>query len=122
MNIKVGFIGNAQKEYEELVKIVEHQKQKGIKKSIEQQLLRSIIEKSKLIVAGINNRRPYGEKIQAKDIPKQLAYVNHLWKVRLTQYWRMLYTIDSQNRPEILAIIIEILDHDRYNKLFKRKG
>ena len=120
MIVKVGFIGNARKGYENLLKMIEHQKKKGIKNSEEQQLLKSIKQKANLIKEGIEKGRPYGEKIQSKDIPRKLMYVNHIWKVKLTGFWRMLYTIDSQNRPEVLAIILEIMDHNSYNKLFKR--
>ncbi len=110
-----------QEEYKELLKETEKQKKEGIQNSEEQQLLKSISQKSELIKQGIENRNPYGEKIQQKDTPKQLSFVGPLWKVKLTGFWRMLYTIDSSNRPEIVAFILEILDHNKYNKLFHRK-
>ncbi len=121
MSASIHFLGNAEKEYEQLIKIVEQQKKKEIKKSIEQQLIKSIKDKSELIKNGIENRKFYGEKIQYKDIPKQLECFGHLWKVKLTGYWRMIYTVDNKNMPEVVAFILEVVDHNKYNKLFKRK-
>lgn len=120
IKVNIGFIGLAKGEYERLIGIIKIQKNKGIHNSEEQQLLKSIKRKGELIEEGINKRDIYGEKIHHNEIPKEFSCFGHLWKVRLTGYWRMLYTIDSRNHPEIVAIILDILDHEKYNKRFKK--
>jgi len=119
-NIKIGFIGSGKEVYEKLIKVSDEQKRRGIENSEERQILKSINQKNKLITYGIEINRIYGEKIQQKDIPRELAYLNSIWKVRLVGYWRMLYTIDNRNRPEVVAIILDIMNHNKYNKLFRR--
>ena len=101
-----------------LVREAERQKARGITSSHEQQLLRSIHEKSELIKEGIRKRRIYGEKIKAEEMPRRFLDLNHLWKVRLVGFWRMLYTIDNRNMPEVVAFVLEICEHRKYDKIF----
>ena len=54
----------------------------------------------------------FASPIMAKKFP-----VDNLWKVNLTGYWRMLYTIKGEEL-EIICFILEICDHKDYNKLF----
>ena len=40
-------------------------------------------------------------------------------KVELSGFWRMLYTLtEGETAIEIIAFILDILDHDDYNKKF----
>jgi len=43
--------------------------------------------------------------------------VSNLFRVELTNYWRMIYTLDGNN-IEVIAFILYIFDHPTYNKLF----
>ena len=65
----------------------------------------------------------YGDPIAKKLIPKSLAKlgIKNLYRVELSNYWRMLYTLEG-NRIEILLFVLKIVDHPEYNKLFGYKG
>jgi hypothetical protein len=43
--------------------------------------------------------------------------VTNLWKVNLTGYWRMLYTIKG-DEVEIICYVLDICDHKRYDRIF----
>ena len=43
--------------------------------------------------------------------------VDNLWVADLTGYWRMLYTLKG-SEIEILCFVLEIVDHERYDKIF----
>jgi hypothetical protein len=118
LSVSVGFLGRAQDEFELLVREAERQRARGITSSQEQQLLRSIHEKSELIKEGIRKRRIYGEKIKAEEMPRRFLDLNNLWKVRLVGFWRMLYTIDNRNMPEVVAFVLEICSHKKYDRVF----
>ena len=113
--VKVKLISNAAEEFEKLNKIIGEEKNKGIKKSKNQQLFESIKRTTKLL----KQNPQYGIQIPKKKIPKKLS-VSNLWKVNLIGYWRMIYTI-SGNELEIICFVLEIFDHKKYNKLFGYK-
>ena len=99
-------------EFEELNIIVGEQQAKGMTNSEEMQLLKSIKQKSEILK--INPT--YGDNIPHRLIPKNLG-VSNLFRVELTGYWRMLYTLTG-NQIEVVAFILYIIDHPTYNKLF----
>jgi Txe/YoeB family toxin of Txe-Axe toxin-antitoxin module len=113
--VRVILKGQAKEEYEALSKVVEEQK-KGKANSEEMQLLKSIDKK----VAILKYNPAYGQNIPKNLIPKTLD-VDNLFRVELTHYWRMLYTI-STNEVEIVSFILYILDHPTYNKLLGYRG
>ena len=110
--IRVIIIGDAQEEYKKLNEIVGQQLIEGKQNSEEIQLLNSIKQK----VEFIKTNPFYGHNIQKKLIPKEYNVLN-LWRVELTHFWRMLYTIKG-DQIEIVYFIIEILNHNIYNKRF----
>jgi len=59
----------------------------------------------------------YGVQIPKKLLKKTGLPVTNLWKVNLTGYWRMLYTIVG-DRVEVFCYVLEICDHRRYDRLF----
>ena len=64
-----------------------------------------------------------GMQIPKKQIPKEyiIKYgVTNLWKINLPDYWRMTYTIIG-NELEIISILLEFMDHKRYDKVFGYK-
>ena len=67
----------------------------------------------------------YGEPIKKRLIPKDYVVkygVTNLFWVELPNYWRMLYTLtDGESEIEIIAFILDIIDHERYDKKFGYK-
>ncbi len=109
--IRVILKDQAKEEYEALYRVVEKQMKKGKTNSEEMQLLKSIDKK----VAILKYNPACGQNIPKDLIPKTLD-VDNLFRVELTHYWRMLYTIRT-NEVEIVSFILYILDHPTYNKL-----
>ena len=64
----------------------------------------------------------YGDPIAKKLIPKTLQNlgIQNLYRVELSNYWRMLYTIEG-NKVEIILFVLSIVDHKEYNRLFGYK-
>lgn len=110
--VKVSFIDDAANEWEKLNKTVAEEKSNDIENSENQQLLKSIKQKIELI----KMNPQYGSSVPKKLIPKKFP-VDNLWVVDLIGYWRMLYTLKG-SQIEILCFILEIFDHERYDKLF----
>ena len=113
--VRVVLLGEADSEYKLLNELVGQQIKEGKEHTEEIQLLRSIKQKTELIKANPF----YGDNIEKKKIP-QSYNVQNLWRVELTGYCRMLYTIKG-DQIEIICFVLKILDHDRYNKKFGYK-
>ncbi len=116
MESKVVIVDDALKAFEKINKIAGEQRRKGILNSEEQQLLKSIKAKAELI----KQNPSYGDKIAKKLWPKKLVKkysLTNLWRVELTNYWGMIYTIKG-DKIEIISFILEIINHNDYNKLF----
>jgi hypothetical protein len=110
--VRIILLDQAKEQFEDLNRIIGEQQAKGIKNSDEIQLLKSIKQKSELLK--INPT--YGDNIPKNLIPKTLN-VSNLFRVELTGYWRMLYTLDG-NQIEIVAFILYLVDHPTYDKMF----
>jgi len=64
----------------------------------------------------------YGNPIKKGLIPKSILIlgIKNLYRIELSNYWRMLYTIEG-NKIEILIFVLKIVDHKEYNRLFGYK-
>jgi len=106
-------------EYKELNRIVKEENKKGIKSSEHQTLLRSINR-----VIDLLRDDPFiGNQVPKRQIPGKYILkhdVKNLWRIELSNYWRLIYTI-SGNELEIIDFILDIIDHKRYNKIFGYK-
>ena len=60
-----------------------------------------------------------GIQIPKKLIPKKYQYVENLWKYNLPNAWRLLYTITTPDRVEIISVILDWMEHKKYERLFK---
>lgn len=117
---RVVFLDEADSEYKRLNEIVGRQLIEGKENSGEMQLLRSIKQKVEFIKANPF----YGDNITKALIPKEYFTkynATNLWRVELTNFWRMLYTIKG-DQIEIICFILDIVDHDEYDKRFGYKG
>jgi len=62
-----------------------------------------------------------GIPIPKRLIPKeyiQKYQANNLWKYDLPNGWRMIYTITTPNKIEIISIILEWFNHPEYERRF----
>jgi len=84
----------------------------------EQTFFNAIRKKIELIRANPH----YGNSIPKRLIPKEyrIKYgINNLFRLELPGYWRMLYTImTKENQIEIIAFVLDIIDHKAYDKKF----
>ena len=110
--VKVILKDQAKEEFERLNKIAGEQQVKGIANSEEIQLIKSIKQKVELLK--INP--VYGDEVPRKLIPRTLN-VSNLFRVELTGYWRMLYSLEG-NKIEVVAFVLYLIDHPTYNQLF----
>ena len=114
--VKLIITGDAKEEFEKLNKIVGQEITKGITKSNYQTLLNSIKQK----IEFLKENPQYGIHIPKNKISKEYIKnydANNLWKVNLSGAWRMIYTIRG-SEIEIIALILDIIDHKEYNKKF----
>ena len=64
-----------------------------------------------------------GIKIPKKYWPKEYTKkynINNLWKINLDNYWRMIYTIVG-DEIKLVSIVLEVLDHKKYDRKFGYK-
>jgi len=70
----------------------------------------------------IKNNVFCGRNVKKELIPKSLIQrygFNNLWIYNLPEGWRLLYSITSPDKFEVLAIILDWMSHKDYEKLFK---
>ncbi len=63
----------------------------------------------------------FGRNVKKKLIPKELIKkyeIDNLWIYNLRKDWRLLYTI-TNNEVEVLAIVLDWMNHKDYERLFK---
>ena len=63
----------------------------------------------------------YGEPVPKKQIPAEYVQkygVNNLFWVGLPSFWRMFYTLTANGEVEIIAFVLDIMNHKKYNKKF----
>lgn len=111
--------GDAKSEFEKLNETVGREISKGIKTSDHQTLFNAIKEK----IEFLRENPQYGIHIPKDRIPKEYIReynINNLWKVNLSGAWRLVYTIRG-SEIEIISLILDILDHRKYEKKFGYK-
>lgn len=115
--ISVNFSKEFNEEYLAIKNIVEMEIKKGLLNSKNHQLLTKIDRTVEILKINPD----YGISIPRNLIPKELIKeysINNLRKVNLTNYWRLCYTLKTDS-IEIVSIILNVMDHKKYNKLFK---
>ena len=118
--IKLILSEEATEEYNVLNRIVGEELQRGITSSVNQSIFRSIER-----VKGWLKDNPFaGGQVQKNKIP--LYYLNkydvtNLWRIDLSDYWRLVYTIQS-SEVEIIDFVLNIVDHKKYDKIFGYKS
>ncbi|MBU0627581.1 MAG: hypothetical protein KKC75_00185 [Nanoarchaeota archaeon] len=105
----------------EAEEVYKHLTQQAVNSKTDQSILNAIHKKIELIKLNIH----YGNPIAKGLIPEgyKVKYgANNLFRVELPNFWRMLYTLtDGETEIEIIAFVLDILDHKEYNKKFGYK-
>ncbi|MBI5392618.1 hypothetical protein HZA96_02000 [Candidatus Woesearchaeota archaeon] len=85
----------------------------------EAQILISSIQR---IIGILKDNPQFGDPISKRLIPVSLQQmgIQNLYRCELSNYWRLLYTLEGTN-VEIFTFILSIVDHKEYNKLFGYK-
>lgn len=87
---------------------------KDIDKELYEQIDKATDEISKDIFCGRN--------VIKKWIPKELINkygIDNLWIYNLRSGWRLLYSVTSPDKIQIIAIILDWMNHKDYERLFK---
>ncbi len=113
--VRIILLKEADIEYKKLNELVGQQIKEEKENTEEMQLIRSINQKKEFVKANPF----YGDNIPKHLIPKEYN-VKNLWRVELTGFWRMLYTIKG-DQIEVICFILDILNHKDYNKKFGYK-
>lgn len=117
--VRIVLLGGADEEFRRLNEIVGNQIKFGKENSEEIQLLKSIKQK----IGFIKSNPFYGDPIAKNLIPEEykIKYPStNLFRAELSQFWRMIYTLKG-DEIEIIAFILDIIDHPNYNKKFGYK-
>jgi len=87
----------------------------------EKTILNAVNKKVELIKANPHYGKPIAKKLIPKEYSKKYG-ISNLFHVELPNYWRMLYTLaDGETKIEIIAFILDLLDHKKYDKQFGYK-
>ena len=84
------------------------------------------IQLIKLIEKGIEKLKynyKYGDHVSKEKIPqeyKEKFGVENLWKLNLSSFWRLIYTVRG-DEIEVISIILEVLNHKEYDRKFNYK-
>ena len=101
--------------------VYNHLKGEASRSKLERTILNAITNKIEIIKSNPH----YGDPIAKSFIPKEYIdkyKISNLFRVELPNYWRMLYSlIDGETKIEIIAFVIDIIDHPTYNKKFRYK-
>ena len=89
-------------------------------------------KQSRMILNAINNKTAliksnihYGNPIAKNLIPEEykIKYsATNLFRVELPAFWRMLYTLTNNEEVEIVAFVLDIINHKDYDDKFGYKG
>jgi mRNA-degrading endonuclease RelE of RelBE toxin-antitoxin system len=92
-----------------------------LKKSSDKEA-KSILNSFERIKEILKENPQYGDPIRKELIPSELkkSGIQNLYRAELSNYWRMLYTIEG-NTITIFLFVLKIVDHKEYNKLFGYK-
>ena len=115
--ITIKLVGDAEKAFNDLNRIVGEQRSQGITSSKDITLLNAINKLFDIIV----NNPFYGENAKKDLIPKEYRQkydADNLFIADLPDYSRMIYNLES-DEVEIIAFVLDIIHHDQYNKKFK---
>lgn len=71
-------------------------------------------------IAKLASNPEAGKHVAKRLIPKEYVVkygVTNLWKLNLDSYWRLIYTLTG-TEVRLFAIVLEVLDHKKYDRKF----
>lgn len=101
----------------EAEEVFKYLNQQAPNSKLERMILKAVNQKTELIKSNPH----FGDGIPKSLIPEEykIKYgVTNLFRVELPNFWRMLYTLKAEDEIEIIAFILDIIDHNTYNKKF----
>jgi hypothetical protein len=113
MNVKVILSKEAEEVYKYLNSVSKNSK-------IDRSIFNAINNKVELIKENLH----YGQPVSKDKIPLEYIKkynIKRLFRVSLPNFWRMEYTIVDNDNIEIIAFILNILDHKKYDKIHNYK-
>ena len=94
---------------------------KALDSKQEEVILNAFLQKVELIKENVH----YGQPIAKKLIPveyKTKYGITNLFRVELPNFWRMLYTLTAGSSGiEIIVLVLDIINHKKYDKKFGYK-
>ena len=112
--VKIILSPEAEEVYKKLNAEAENNKQSRM-------ILKAINQKVSLIKANIHYGNPVAKDLIPEEY-KQKYSAKNLFRVELPIFWRMLYTLTNNEKVEIIAFVLGIMDHPTYNDKFGYKG
>jgi len=106
----------------EAEEVYKHLNREAPNSKTERMILKAINQKVELIKSNPH----YGDAVSKKLFPEEYRKkygITNLFRVKLPAFWRMLYTLtDGENEVEIIAFVLDVIDHKEYDKKFGYKG
>lgn len=89
----------------------------NINSKTEASILRAVHQKAELIKVNPHYGNPIAKNLIPVEYLKKYGITN-LFRVELPNFWRMLYALTNNEQIEIVAFVLDIIDHKKYNKKF----
>lgn len=106
----------------EAEEVYKHLNREAPDSKTERMILKAVNQKVELIKSNPHFGDPIAKKLIPKEY-KQKYGVTNLFRVELPAFWRMLYTLtDGESEVEIIAFVLDVIDHKEYDKKFGYKG
>lgn len=83
-------------------------------------LLNAVNNKIGLIKSNIHYGNPVAKDLIPEEYKQKYSTIN-LFRVELPAFWRMLYTLTNNGEVEIVAFVLDIINHPEYDKKFGYK-
>ena len=61
-----------------------------------------------------------GDNIKKELIPRELSTLQNLFRMELSQFWRLLYYVVGEE-VRVISIVFEIINHKEYDHVFGYK-
>lgn len=93
----------------------------SVNSKTERTIFNGVNKKVELIKQNVHFGNPVPKKLIPKEYVEKYGITN-LFRVELPNYWRMLYSLtDGETKIEIIAFVLDLIDHPNYNKKFGYK-